>query len=37
MEEIDEEYFPDLPYKTLNKQEASQDPQNLKKIYKHMV
>ena len=39
MEEIEPEYFPELPYTTLNKKEAKmdQDPKVLKKVYKHML
>jgi len=39
MEEIEPEYFRELPYSTLNKKEArtSQDPKVLKKVYKHML
>ena len=39
MEEIDPEYFQQLPYKVLNKQEAKsrQENKTLKKVYKHML
>ena len=39
MEEIDAEYFSELPYSTLNKKDAKQqqEPKVLKKVYKHML
>ena len=38
MEEIDAEYFRELPYSTLSKKDSrmEQDPKVLKKVYKHM-
>ena len=39
MEEIEPQYFEQLPYKILNKEEAKsrQEPKTLKKVYKHML
>jgi hypothetical protein len=39
MEEIEPEYFKELPYSQLNKKEArmDQDPKVLKKVYKYML
>lgn len=39
MEEIDAEYFRELPYSTLSKKDTKmeQDPKVLKKVYKHML
>ena len=39
MEEIDQQYFQEFPYKDLNKKEAKQEQEvkTLKKVYKHML